>query len=221
MDVFINTCAYCNKRILASKNIFCLECNGLLPRTYFNFSESNIVLDKLKPLIKLKAAGAFLFYNHNQMVQQILWEMKYNNNQELAKEMGRLAYSGNENLFSNNIDGFVPIPLHKSKLRLRGYNQTECFAEGLSEVSDIPLFKNSLSRTKKTTSQTKLNRNERFQNLDEAFVVENLDKIQGKHILLLDDVVTTGATLISAGQALLNAGCANLSIYTLATAFEM
>lgn len=221
MDIFINTCIYCNKRILVSKNIFCLECNGLLPRTYFNFSETNIVLDKLKPLIKLKAAGAFLFYNHNQMVQQILWEMKYNNNQELAIEMGRLTFNGNENLFSSSADGLISIPLHKSKLRLRGYNQTECFAEGISELSNIPLLKNVLKRTKKTSSQTKLNRNERFQNLDEAFVVENLDKIQGKHILLLDDVVTTGATLISAGQALLNAGCASLSIYTLATAFEM
>lgn len=221
MEVFINTCVYCNKRILASKNIFCLECNGKLPRTYFNFSESNIVADKLKPLLKLKAAGAFLFYNQNEMVQQILWEMKYNNNQELAKEMGRLALNGNENLLPTTIDGLIPIPLHKSKLRLRGYNQTERFAEGLSEVSKIPLLKDVLSRSKRTTSQTKLNRNERFQNLDEAFVVENLDKIKGKDIILLDDVVTTGATLISAGQALLNAGCASLSIYTLATAFEM
>jgi ComF family protein len=147
--------------------------------------------------------------------------MKYNNNRELAKEMGRLVYSGNENFVSQKIDGLVPIPLHKSKLRLRGYNQTECFAEGLSEVSKIPLIKDSLSRTKKTTSQTKLDRNERFQNLNEAFDIENEGKIKGKHILLVDDVVTTGATLISAGQALLNAGCASLSIYTLATAFEM
>jgi ComF family protein len=221
LEVFINTCAYCNKRILASKNLFCLECNGLLPRTYFNFSESNIVLDKLKPLISLKAAGAFLFYNQNQMVQQILWEMKYNNNQEVAKEMGRLAFGGNENSFSTSIDFLIPIPLHKSKLRLRGYNQTECFAEGLSEYSSIPVLKDVLMRSKKTTSQTKLDRNERFQNLNEAFDIENEGKIKGKHILLVDDVVTTGATLISAGQALLNAGCASLGIYTLATAFEM
>lgn len=221
MEFFINTCTYCNKRILASKNIFCLECNGLLPRTYFNFSENNVVLEKLKPLIKLKAAGSFLFYNQNEMVQQILWEMKYNNNKELAAEMGRLAVGGVEDVFEKSIDCIIPIPLHKSKLQLRGYNQTECFAKGMSEVTGLPMMTNLLKRTKRTTSQTKLNRNERFQNLDEAFIVHNADKIKDKEILLLDDVVTTGATLISAGQALLQAGCKSLSIYTLATAFEM
>jgi len=221
VEFFINTCTYCNKRILASKNIFCLECNGLLPRTYFNFSENNVVLEKLKPLIKLKAAGSFLFYNQNEMVQQILWEMKYNNNKELAAEMGRLAVGGVEDVFEKSIDCIIPIPLHKSKLQLRGYNQTECFAKGMSEVTGLPMMTNLLKRTKRTTSQTKLNRNERFQNLDEAFIVHNADKIKDKEILLLDDVVTTGATLISAGQALLQAGCKSLSIYTLATAFEM
>jgi ComF family protein len=192
-----------------------------LPRTYFNFSENNVVLEKLKPLIKLKAAGSFLFYNQNEMVQQILWEMKYNNNKELAAEMGRLAVGGVEDVFEKSIDCIIPIPLHKSKLQLRGYNQTECFAKGMSEVTGLPMMTNLLKRTKRTTSQTKLNRNERFQNLDEAFIVHNADKIKDKEILLLDDVVTTGATLISAGQALLQAGCKSLSIYTLATAFEM
>lgn len=221
MEIFLNTCAFCNKRILASNNLFCIECNGLLPRTYFNLSEDNIVLDKLKPIINLKAAGSFLYYNKNEMVQQILWEMKYNNNQELAREMGRLAYSNHENMFSNSIDCFIPIPLHASKLQLRGYNQTERFAEGLSEVSNLPMYKDVLTRNKKTISQTKLDRNERFQNLDAAFNVVNVEKIKGKHLVLLDDVVTTGATLISAGQSLLEAGCASLSIYTLATAFEV
>ena len=221
MDIFLNTCVSCNKRILASKNLFCLECNGRLPRTYFNFSENNIVLEKLKLHIPLRAAGSFLYYNQNEMVKEILWEMKYNNNKELAVEMGRMAASGQEKMFLETAEAIIPIPLHKTKLRIRGYNQTECFANGLHEVTGIPLMTDQFKRTKKTSSQTKLNRQDRFQNLDNAFAIEDESKIQGKHVLLLDDVITTGATLISAGQAILDAGCASLSIYTLATAFEL
>jgi ComF family protein len=221
MDVFLNTCTSCNKRILASKSLFCLECNGLLPRTYFNLSDSNIVLDKLKPFIPLRAAGSFLYYNQNEMVKQILWEMKYNNNKELAVEMGRLAAGGQETMFQDTAEVIIPIPLHKTKLRIRGYNQTEYFAIGLHEVTGIPMLNDQLKRIKKTSSQTKLNRQDRFHNLDNAFAIEDVSAIHEKRVLLLDDVVTTGATLISAAQALLDAGCASLSIYTLASAFEM
>lgn len=221
MEFFLNTCAYCQKRILSSDHIFCLECHGLLPRTYFNFSQSNIVADKLRTLIHLSAAGSFLFYNENQMVQQILWEIKYNGNTHLAKEIGRLSVADSEEMFRKQVNLIIPIPLHKAKLQLRGYNQTAFFAEGMSEMLEIPSVIDVLKRSKQTTSQTKLNRVDRFQNLDKAFIVENNLKIQGKHVLLVDDVVTTGATLISAGQCLLDAGCASLSIYTLASAFEL
>ena len=221
MEFFLNTCAYCQKRILSSDHIFCLECHGLLPRTYFNFSQSNIVADKLRTLIHHSAAGSFLFYNENQMVQQILWEIKYNGNTHLAKEIGRLSVADSEEIFKKQVNLIIPIPLHKAKLQLRGYNQTAFFAEGMSEMLEIPSVIDVLKRSKQTTSQTKLNRVDRFQNLDKAFMVENKQKIQGKHVLLVDDVVTTGATLISAGQCLLDAGCASLSIYTLASAFEL
>jgi ComF family protein len=221
MDFFLNTCSYCHKRILSSDHVFCIECHGLLPRTYFNFSISNIVLDKLRTHIPLCASGSFLFYNENQMVQQILWEIKYNGNTHLAKEIGRLAIAGSEESFKKQVDLIIPIPLHKTKLQLRGYNQTAFFAEGMSEILDMPSLLDVLKRSKQTTSQTKLNREDRFQNLDQAFMIENKQKIQGKHVLLVDDVVTTGATLISAGQCLLDAGCASLSIYTLASSFEL
>ena len=221
MDFFLNTCSYCNKRILSSDHVFCIECNGLLPRTYFNFSKSNIVLDKLRTFIPLGAAGSFLFYNENQMVQHILWEIKYNGNTHLAKEIGRLAIAGNEESFKREVDLIIPIPLHKTKLQLRGYNQTAFFAEGMSEILEIPSAIDILKRSKQTSSQTKLNRENRFQNLDQAFMIENKEKIQGKHVLLVDDVVTTGATLISAGHCLLDSGCASLSAYTLASSFEL
>jgi predicted amidophosphoribosyltransferase len=91
----------------------------------------------------------------------------------------------------------------------------------LHEVTGIPILNDQLKRIKKTSSQTKLNRQDRFQNLDNAFAIEDATTIQGKRVLLLDDVVTTGATLISAAQALLDSGCASLNIYTLASAFEM
>lgn len=221
MDIFLNTCVVCNKRILASKNLFCLECNGLLPRTSFNFSKTNIVSNKLSPFIRLQAAGAFLYYNQNEMVKQILWEMKYNNHQDLALEMGRLAVSGQEKNFQESIDIIVPIPLHKSKMRLRGYNQAAHFASGLQELTNIPMSTDILFRAKQTTSQTQLDRQHRFQNLEDAFATKDLDTIRGKRVLLVDDVVTTGATLVSAGLCILNADCASLSVYTMASAFEL
>lgn len=219
-SIFLNTCLSCNKRILASKNIFCIECNGLLPRTYFNFSDQNIVMDKLRALIKISAAGSFLFYNQNEMVQMILWEMKYNANKELAIEMGRLAMDNVQSDIFDHIDYILPIPLHSAKQRLRGYNQTEYFGKGLEEKLGIKQLENSLKRSKQTSSQTKLNRLERFENLYNAFVVDNTKQIEGKHILLIDDVITTGATLVSASEALYSAGISSLSIYTLACAFD-
>lgn len=221
MEIFLNTCVVCNKRILASKNLFCLECNGLLPRTAFNFSKTNIVSDKLNPLIGLQAAGAFLYYNQNEMVKQILWEMKYNNHQDLALEMGRLAARDLEKKFQESVDVIVPIPLHKSKMRLRGYNQTVHFALGLQELTNIPMSTDILFRAKQTNSQTQLDREHRFQNLDNAFAIKDSDAIRGKRVLLVDDVVTTGATLVSAGLCILDAGCVGLSVYTMACAFEL
>ena len=221
MDIFISTCSYCYKRIFSSDHIFCLECHGLLPRTYFNFSENNPVADKLRSFIKLAAAGSFLFYNESEMVQKILWEIKYNGNTQLAKEIGRLAAARYEDKFRQTVDMLIPIPLHKAKLQLRGYNQSAIFAEGMSEILKISCNGDILKRRKQTTSQTHLNRVDRFQNLNQAFHVEKKDSIKGKNLVLIDDVVTTGATLISAGQSLLDAGCASLSIYTLAVAFEM
>lgn len=221
MNLFINTCAHCNKRVLSSKSIFCLECSGLLPRTYFNFSDNNIVLDRLRPFIKLSGAGSYLFYNHHSMVQQILWEIKYNNNKSLSTEMGRLAAADLNPAVRERFDFVLPIPLHPSKLLIRGYNQVEYFGHGLCEFLQLPLETKLIRRKKKTSSQTKLNRLDRFQNLEDSFEIQNKDGVQGKRILLIDDVVTTGATIVSAANILWKEGCADLGVYTLASAFEL
>lgn len=166
-------------------------------------------------------AGSYLYYNKNEQVKELLNQIKYENNTQLAIDLGKLM--GNEYLaiLKNEIDLIIPIPLHTEKYQLRGYNQAELIANGLSEVTGIPVMNQILKRGKNTISQTKFSRENRFQNVNNAFVIQHPEKIAQKRILLLDDVITTGATLESAGLKLYENKIKSLSILTLATAFEL
>lgn len=197
-----------------------MECMGYLPKTHYQFSQDNPIKDKLKGLVTLERAGSFLYYNKNEIVKQLLWEIKYNQNDYLAIELGRLCVQGNEEIYKSHIDVIIPIPLHSSKFQLRGYNQAELIGRGISESLHIPLLTRTLMRQKNTLSQTKFSRGKRFHNVSQAFEIKDKESIRGKRVLLIDDVITTGATLESAGRLLLEHDILNLNIFTLASAFE-
>jgi ComF family protein len=116
------------------------------------------------------------------------------------------------------LEGIVPVPLHPKRERERGYNQSAMFAQGLSEILNVPVLSKSLLRKTFTNTQTKKKRMERFQNVGDVFVVEQQHRIKGKHLLLVDDVLTTGATLEMCGQALLDITGTRLSLATIAIA---
>ena len=221
ISVFTHTCYSCNKRILDSKDIFCIECFGYLPKTPFSFSDNNIIKDKFKGIISVIMAGSYLYYNKNEQVKELLNQIKYENNTQLATDLGKLMGKEYLEILKNEIDVIIPIPLHTEKYQLRGYNQAELIANGLSEVTGIPVMNHVLKRGKNTISQTKISRENRFQNVNNAFVIQHPEKITQKRILLLDDVITTGATLESAGLKLVENKIKSLSILTLATAFEL
>jgi ComF family protein len=219
-SIFTHTCHFCVKRIPIATEIFCLECYGNLPKTSFRFSEDNPVVDRFKGLLSIYKAGAWLYYNQNDMIRDMLYEIKYRQNRELAVHLGRLcAQDFKEDLVG--IDLIIPIPLHPSKESIRGFNQTKQIGIGLSEGTDIKMLSNNLNRIVFTDSQTKKTRDERFQNVSQVFELKDKSKIEGKNILLLDDVITTGATLESAANEVLKANPNTINILTLATAFEL
>lgn len=221
MNIFTPTCHYCNKRISNPQEIFCVECYGILPKTEFGFSRNNVMKEKLKGLLPIEFAGAFLYYNKGEMVKEILNQIKYNQNTSLSYQLGIICASHLRNDIKNVIDLLIPIPLHPAKLMLRGYNQTEYFGQGLSDELNIPMDTTSFTRVINTPSQTQLTREKRYHNVENVFKFSSSERIRKQRVLLIDDVMTTGATLESAGRAILKAKPLSLNILTLATAFDL
>ena len=173
----------------------------------------NAFYRKLQGRIPVKYVMSFLKFVKAGRVQHILHELKYNNKPELGRLLGKtygteLKSSGYENAF----DLIVPIPLHPVKRKRRGYNQSEEFGKGLAEVLGMECSEQYLSRGSVTESQTKKSRLRRWENVRDVFHATNPEALNGRRILLVDDVVTTGATLEAAAIRLLDAGCSELSI---------
>jgi ComF family protein len=167
--------------------------------------------------LKVQRLDSLFHYRKNTPIQTILHRIKYHHYPELAEEVGRyygkyLRSSGNY----SHITAIVPIPLHPSKLEKRGYNQAEEFAKGLAETMQLKLSSKILKKSTQTTTQTKKNRNERAQELSDSFEVFWSKKSKNPHFLLVDDVITTGATLEAAGKKLLEIPGARLSMVSLA-----
>ncbi|MDH4058096.1 MAG: ComF family protein [Cyclobacteriaceae bacterium] len=169
--------------------------------------------------IQLKYALAFLRFRKTGVVQHLLHQLKYNNHPEIGVRLGKLyAKELVESGFDIAFDMIIPIPLHRSRKRRRGYNQSEKFAEGLSEFLQIPWDEEIVERRIKTTTQTHKSKIERWENVKDVFFIKYPERIFGKRILLVDDVITTGATLEACGHQLLKHGCLELSIACIAEA---
>lgn len=169
--------------------------------------------------VKIHTATSFLFFNKGGHVQNLIHQFKYNGKIKTGNYLGELF--GNDLMKSslfNNIELICPVPLHKKKLHKRGFNQSEIIAEGISKVMQIPICANTLHRLEHTETQTKKARYTRWENVRGKFGIINQEKLIGKHILLVDDVLTTGATLESCSQALLDVPETTVSIATLAYA---
>jgi ComF family protein len=215
--VFPRNCSLCSRSLFDFENCLCTICKGNLPVANFHLRpEDNELTSKLKGLTQIGMAMAFIRFTKKGKSQKILHTLKYRNNPELAQELGRLY--GNvlaEYGFSSQWHHIVPVPLHPLKLRRRGYNQSEQFGLGLSSVLNIPL-QNVLSRKKFTDTQTNKSRLERMENVDMVFEINPGINTEGKSILLVDDVITTGATLCSCANVLLANGAKNVDLATIA-----
>ena len=189
-----------------------------LPETGFCNSSENPVEKLFWGRIKVENASAFLFYDKQSKYGHLLHEFKYKGYQEIGLFLGELFGSRLINTSYNDIDLIVPIPLHFSKLRSRGFNQSEIFGAGISKALSKPFMGNVLRRNIFTSTQTRKGRYDRWKNVEGIFSVINPELIRNKHILLIDDVVTTGATLEAAGTEILKIEGTKLSIAALAYA---
>lgn len=191
-----------------------------LPKTNYHFHKENDLSKKLYGRVPIRYGLAYLHFNKGGSVQKIMHHIKYKEAKEAATMLGNwyghdLYKAG----FTSAFDLIVPVPLHKKKLLKRGYNQSTCFAQGLSEGLTINYSEGVLERVKEQSSQTNKSRLDRWSNVKEIYQIKNGDEVKGKRILLADDVATTGATIEVCAQALLSAGAKEISIAVLAIAF--
>lgn len=217
--LFPELCAACRETLVANEHIICTDCMFNLPYTNFHLQADNIVAQQFWGKMNVEAAFALFYFTKGGKVQNLLHQLKYNGQQDVGKLMGKMA--GEQllkNKVFNSIDYIIPVPLHKKRLRERGYNQSECFADGLAEKLNAAVEVGNLVRQRATSTQTRKSRFARFENMQEVFAVTAPEKLKGKHILLVDDVITTGSTLEACGSELLKIPGLKLSVATVAYA---
>ncbi len=217
--MFPTVCRSCGLPLQEMDDVVCISCLYQLPRTYYHKYAQNPVYQKFWGRIPAVQAFSFLHFQKGNVVQTLLHALKYSNRQDIGE---RLGYLFGKELTESGFHGpelIVPLPLHPNKLRARGYNQCDPIGRGLAKGTGIPLASDGLVvRVVANPTQTRKSRFDRWTNVERIFEVKQPEKLDGKHILLIDDVVTTGSTLESCGHTLLEAGAGALSIATLASA---
>ena len=218
---FPRNCITCGIDLFKSEKGICRKCEASLPCTYFNMVLDNPVHQIFWGRLKVEKATSLFFYRKGESLQRILKSIKYKGNVDLSVEMGRImGRKLQKSYFFEGIDMIIPVPLHYKKFQKRGYNQSQFLAEGMSEVTGIPVETNHLYRILDTSTQTKKGRYERYENIANAFKLYDSPMISGKSILLIDDVITTGATLEALGNTILKgANDVKLSVVSLAYAY--
>ena len=210
-------CVVCGSRLAVTEETLCSKCYLHLPRTDFGHDLYENVMAKLFwGQMAIEKATALFYYEPHAETAQILYEMKYKNHPEIGVVMGRMMAKElmRSGLFEG-IDAIVPVPLARKRERQRGYNQSLELARGVSEVTGLPIANKVVRRTKFVGSQTQRGRWERNENVEDVFELVDSDSISGKHLLLIDDVVTTGATIIACAQEMRKASNVKFSVLAL------
>lgn len=209
-------CISCGDRLVTQEKFMCMHCWADLPVTNFHRQPENKVAQLFWGRAKIEHATAFFSYKKGSNYQHLIHFIKYKGLKELGVETGRrfgnvLSGSGD----FNSVDVIIPVPLHPKKEKKRGYNQSEWIAKGIAETMKKPISVANLIRNTDTATQTQKNRFERWQNVENIFQVVRPEELAGKHVLLIDDVVTTGSTLEACAFQLLKTENVKVSIATL------
>jgi ComF family protein len=218
---FPHICEGCGTDNLQADHLLCLRCLSSLPSTNFHLHPNNPIEKIFWGRLPVTSATAGYYFTKESMMQHMMHQFKYKGNKDIGFYLGRLMgfALAASNRFSF-VDALIPLPLHQSKEHKRGYNQATVLCDGISSVLNKPVLRNIITRPEHTETQTKKNRFQRWQNIEGKFQLLNPSAIEGKHVLLVDDVITTGATLESCGREFLQAKNVQLSIATLCFSFH-
>ncbi len=216
---FPELCCGCHQALVDQEEILCMKCLLYLPTTNFHTHDDNPVSKIFWGRVPLEKATAFMYFNKNGLAQELMHQLKYKGRQHIGFYLGkRFGQTLKDQAGFDGLDGIVPVPLHPKKLKKRGFNQSLHIAKGLSVGLEIPCFEKQLIRSEFTSSQTNKSRYERWLNVKSGFSLYEGDVLIGKHLLLVDDVITTGATLEACAQQLLTIPEVNISVVSLAYA---
>jgi len=213
---FPHICEGCGTDVLTTDHFLCIQCVSKLPDTHFENHAHNPVEKIFWGRLPITAAAAKYYFTKESLLQHLLHQLKYKGHQRLGLYLGRKLGS----MLVNNprfedVEALIPLPLFPQKEHRRGYNQAMVLCKGISEVWQRPIIHDAVGRIMDTESQTKKNRVERWQNMEDRFQLKDPSALANKHVLLVDDVVTTGATLEACGRAILEGTNTRLSIATL------
>lgn len=217
--LFPRICYGCGNHLIKNEKLICTECYVVIPRTNFHLKSDNPVARLFWGRCLVEKAAAFSYYSKDSRIRRLIHRLKYSGIGAIGTELGRiyaLSMKGSE--FLEGVDLLIPVPLHFSKRRKRGFNQSELITYGMSEITGLPVDTSSLIRRTRTRTQTRKSRYDRWTNVEDIFKVTDPEKLKDKHILLVDDVITTGSTIEACVNELLKTGNVRVSVVALAFA---
>lgn len=209
-------CHICEAELLKNEELLCTSCLHDLPITSYHLDNENPVKKVFYGRVKINKATALLHFRKKAGVQHLIHDLKYRGHREIGTYLGKWLGTELENTDWSNIEIIIPVPLHKSRLRQRGYNQVEDFGREIAKFLNAEYMDDVLLKISTTQTQTLKNRLSRWGKIEETLQIKNSEKIMGKHILLVDDLVTTGATLEACAHKLLETPDIKISIATMA-----
>ena len=211
-------CPVCGGDLTGGESALCTTCLYHLPKTEYHLYKDHALARVFWGRVNLEHTAALYNFDKDSNYRNLIHQIKYHGRKEMGFELGKLLGAELKHSEITNIDMIIPVPLHKKKQKQRGYNQSECIARGLSESIEKPLFTDILIRSVANPTQTRKSRYERWENVEGIFDVMNKEALKDKHILLVDDVITTGSTIEACAQSILQVSGTQISVAVLAFA---
>jgi len=214
--LYPNICAGCGNNLRRSERAICTVCRFEFPYIKLINSKDNAVTKVFHGRLPIESGYSLISFEKGQRIQNVLHELKYNGNKKVGEELGRMLGGTIKDLGDEIPDTIIPVPLHPKKLKKRGFNQAEIIANGIATVLERPVETSVIKRKTFTNTQTNKSRVDRWSNVEDVFELSKADRVSDKHVLIIDDVLTTGATLEACAATLLKSSVKKISIATAA-----